>query len=310
MFFVLWRNLLSKAGHLFIASLFCLNANAAEQKFIVSKETMKKCAFEKTQTFKECCLNNAVRISNEDTSSETQNTSVNHELSAQEACITANNGTTTYWDNEKNTCITQSGGGNRWGAIWDSETKKYKCMNAIEFADYEFEHGLINEAQKKFRYETFKDIIFDQNGKLTPANTDLQWYTKPKDEIFPTASKCASLNERQCYQQKGGFDWDDYGNGKCYTHDNDKSLCESFGAKFTTKNNISYCDCKIKNKNLEFHWNSSDVCNYKKDNTTYGYQSSFSIFFEVCLENKLKNSPIFDGKLKNFLGKNKKLKCL
>ena len=217
----------------------------------------------------------------------------------KEACIAAGSEwKNNAWVVNEPSCETHSGGGNRWGAVWNHQTMKYDCLNAKEWVDFRFEHGDLTVEQKEQLYEWFLGFLYDKNGNTTPQNTDLQWY-KYKS---PNSFKCASLNERQCYESGGSFWWGPLDTGTCYTHATDKPKCEAIGAKFTTRNGISSCDCKIKNTDMEFHWKTTGSCDWKQGNRTVYGSGAYSNFFEYCLKNDLKDSPIFNGSLYTITG--------
>lgn len=237
------------------------------------------------------------------TASATNGPAAGNEDPEKEACIAAGSTwTNNDWETKEATCMTHTGGGNRWGAIWNHQTMKYECLNAIQWADYEFEHNNIDAQTKEYRYEDYYNVVYDANGNTTPMNTDLQWYIPLTDAEYPTDAKCASTNERECYQQGGGFDWGDFKTGKCYKHSGDKTWCEAIGAKFSKQNGISFCDCKIKNTDLEFHWKSTGSCDWKQGNHSVLGGGSFKDFFEKCLKSDLKDSPIFNGNLYTITG--------
>ncbi len=217
----------------------------------------------------------------------------------RDACIAAGSEwKDNAWVVNEPSCETHSGGGNRWGAVWNHQTMKYDCLNAKEWVDFRFEHGDLTVAQKEQLYEWFLEFLYDKNGNTTPQNTDLQWYKYKSPNKF----KCASLNERQCYESGGSFWWGPLDTGTCYTHATDKPKCESIGAKFSTQNGISSCDCKIKNTDLEFHWKSTGSCDWKQGNRTVYGSGAYSNFFEYCLKDYLKDSPIFNGSLTTTTG--------
>lgn len=233
------------------------------------------------------------------TASATNGPAAGNEDPEKEACIAAGSEwKNNAWVVNEPSCETHSGGGNRWGAVWNHQTMKYDCLNAKEWVDFRFEHGDLTVEQKEQLYEWFLGFLYDKNGNTTPQNTDLQWY-KYKS---PNSFKCASLNERQCYESGGSFWWGPLDTGTCYTHATDKPKCEAIGAKFTTRNGISSCDCKIKNTDMEFHWKTTGSCDWKQGNRTVYGSGAYSNFFEYCLKNYLKDSPIFNGSLYTITG--------
>ena len=218
------------------------------------------------------------------------------------ACVAAGSDwTDNDYVTENATCRTQESSDLGWGAIWNPELQQYRCINAITYADLLYGKGKLKKADYDFRYQQYSEHVYGMsNGAvyIKPLYKNLRWYVPPITAKYPSAARCVSDIEMQCYDKNGYFawtyDWDNPDStGKCYTHSGDKTWCEAIGAKFKTENGLSFCDCKLKNENKEFHWDSNGKCDYKINSSQ---KWAGGDFFEYCLITWLKE-PFFNGNL-------------
>ena len=265
-------------------------ADVMAYTLVVPKNVMKTCALASylRMSFKDCCFKYATKQGKPDENSgiDVDDAPALGEEELEKQACEYWRGT---WSNENKTCEDKDGGGGRSMAIWDKTEKKYRCFNAIEYREKLVSEGKKTREQVADMIEYWRPFIYDTNGLLKLGFQDLQWIIVPYDTSI---GKCASIDERQCYNKNGRYDWTEY---KCYTHDNDKLVCEENGAKFRQENGVSYCDCQL--PSMEFHWDSGGGCRYKKGNTTQTFSSGYSQFFMYCLTKHLKNTPVFNGEI-------------
>ena len=279
--------------HIYFLLFYCIYMQSASAYTLtITKSTMKTCALASylNLPFKECCFKYATKQGNSQ-DLPANNTEINNApaLGEEELEKLACEHWRGSWSDSAKNCNDQDGGGSRSMAIWNKTDKKYNCLNAIEYQEKLVSEGKSTQAQVAEKIDYWRPFIYDNNGLLKPGFQDMQWIIIPYDTEH---GKCASVDERECYNQNGKYKWD---SAKCYTHNNDEEKCKSVGAIFKTENGISYCDCKL--PSTEFHWDSTgNHCEYKQGNSSNTYTSSYSVFFEGCLEH-LKTTPFFNGNL-------------
>jgi len=153
-----------------------------------------------------------------------------------------------YWKGhwENNTCENHYGPGkaSRFDVFWFSKEKKFKCLNVPEQVEQGFADGTGANAEW---VEYHKQDIKDRPWAFADALWD------------PIVLECTSKSERDCRDTAIGS-WSSV-NNKCYLPSENRSNCESVGAKYQDTSTTQRCDCILDDR--EFHWTYKDGCEYE-----------------------------------------------
>lgn len=206
-------------------------------------------------------------------------------MSTEEACK--------YWNGTviDGGCIGTSG--TLWEARWDNTTKSFSCMLMADIYQKEQSEQTVEQTVKQTVLKTVYHVAtFNASGEPYDFASELQW---DKD-----LQKCTSAPERRCISEGETYDSNDF---VCLSHKHDKERCESVGAKFSTNNSVSSCDCVIGTNS--FHWDSTGSCKFISKSSIMKFDSKVSMYAEKCIYNYLINTELFNGQIKKLSCTNK-----